>query len=103
MNYIFKSSGIYFGFIINNYLFSRDGVYLGWLENNLVWDGQTGQFRGQLHKMNEYFYVVINLYALRPLPKKPVTPPSSPVSPLPSHINISAITLPIGFQDAFKS
>jgi len=99
-NYIFKSSGIYFGFIVNNYLFSRDGVYLGWLENNLVWDGQTGQFRGELLKIGNYYYVVMNLYSLRPLPKKPIISPPPPTSPLPSG-NINMINLPIGFQDAF--
>jgi len=33
--YIFKSNGIYLGFLHMGNVFSRDGVYLGWVEGNL--------------------------------------------------------------------
>jgi hypothetical protein len=96
MSSIYKSTGIYLGFISNGSLFSRDGVYLGWIEGQFVWD-TAGKFRGQL--WNEK-YIVINRFAVPPVPKPPRPVPPTPGLPNPPP-NIVPITLPIGWVDSF--
>lgn len=92
MQFVFKSSGTYFGFISNGFLYSRDGEYLGWLEGLYVWD-TTGRFRGQLWQSK---YVIINRFAVTPVPRPPRTPPSTPPLPNPQP-NIAAVALPTGW------
>jgi hypothetical protein len=95
MKYIFKSNGIYLGFVQGDYLFSRDGEYLGWIEGNLVWD-KTGDYRGYL----EGDYILRNLYSIKPVPRVPrVTPVSQPL-PVPP-VNKVPMILSVGVTDAF--
>ena len=97
MDFVFKSTGQYLGFIHNNYLFSRDGFYLGWIEGNYVWDAQ-GQFRGTL--TSDRRYILKNLYTIPPVPRVPR--PFPPIPPLPAPPpNIPPTLLPIGVVDAF--
>lgn len=97
---IFQSSGQYLGFIREDgYILSRDGVYLGWLEGNFAWD-KDGQFRGQLSKINENYYILKNMYSVSPVPKTPRPVPSVSTVPNPFP-NIASIQLKIGFKDGF--
>ena len=96
---IFKSSGIYLGFIDNDFLFSRDGQYLGWLEGAHVW-GADGQYRGNLNETNGNLYILRNMFVSMPIPRPPKISPNSPSLPQPP-ANINPIQLPIGFVDAF--
>ncbi len=100
-DFIFKSTGIYLGFILEDgYIFSRDGIYLGWTEeNNYVWDS-NGQFRGIIEKINGNNYILRNTYTVPPVPRSPRVAPPSPSVPSPL-ANISPIALPIGYKDAF--
>jgi hypothetical protein len=97
--YIFKSSGIYLGFVSNGFIFSRDGLYLGWLEGEFAWDA-SGNFRGILFERNEHKYIVTNRFSVPPVPRSPKSEPQTPVLPAPP-INIVPISLPVGFVDAF--
>lgn len=96
MNFIFKSNGVYIGFISTGSLFSRDGEYWGWVENNYVWDSR-GNFRGQIWNSK---YIIFNQFAVSPVPRLPKLPPSTPVLPQPP-INLSPVTLPTGWSDSF--
>jgi hypothetical protein len=95
-DYIFKSNGIYLGFIENGNLFSRDGAFLGWMDNVHAWDS-SGRYRGQ--RWNQR-YIITNTFALAPLPRPPRQAPSVPPLPDPP-ANIHPITLPTGWKDAF--
>lgn len=97
MNFIFRSTGQYLGFIVNGYLFSRDGEYLGWVEGNFVWD-KSGQYRGSF--TNDGKYIVRNIYTVLPVPRAPRPYPITPSLPAPQ-ANIAPIVLPIGLVDAF--
>jgi len=100
-NHIFKSNGIYLGFLRgDNYLFSRDGFYLGWIESGYAWDS-NGQFCGQLTKIGQNSYILKNMYAVQPLPKKPKPVPLPLTSILEPQSNISPISLPFGLADGF--
>jgi len=100
MTPIYKSSGIYLGFIHNNYLFSRDGIYLGWMNGqNYVWDTH-GNYAGQLKQYNARNYIVRHVYNLAPVSKFPQPMPVTPALPNPPP-NVPPIPLPIGEQDAF--
>jgi len=96
MNHIFKSTGIYIGFIANGFLFSRDGEYLGWIENTFVWDAK-GRFRGQIWQEK---YIIYNPFAVSPVPRTPRSAPQMPVVP-PPPANIGPVTLPTGWADSF--
>jgi hypothetical protein len=96
MNPIFKSNGIYIGFIFNGVLFSRDGEYWGWVEDNFVWDSR-GNFKGQIWNQQ---YIIFNKFAVSPIPRMPRPAPPTPVLPLPQ-ANIPAVALPTGWVDAF--
>lgn len=99
--YIFKSTGQYLGFIINNHLFSRDGAYLGWIDNGLAW-GADGQFRGVLLPItsSDRAYILRNKFTVSPLPKTARSAPATPAIPAPV-ANIAPIPLPLGYEDAF--
>lgn len=97
MQYIYKISGIYLGFIVNGTLYSRDGDYLGWIEGRFAWD-TTGRFRGQI--WNEK-YIITNRFGVQPLPKTPrPEPEEAPTLPDPPP-NIGPVTLPTGWADSF--
>lgn len=97
MKLIFRTNGIYIGFIKNNYIFSRDGEYLGWVEeNNFCWD-LKGRFKGQIY-MDKY--IILNQFTVIPLPRMPKMPPITPALPNPP-ANIVPISLPVGFVDSF--
>ena len=101
-NYIFKSSGQYFGFVDkdNGNIFSWDGQYLGWVDGNYVWD-TAGQFRGEIKEIAGHFYILKNMYVLPPLPKSPKLNPLPIISaPTPQSV-IPPITLDIGWVDGF--
>lgn len=97
MSSIYKTTGTYFGFISNGSIFSRDGEYLGWIEGRFAWD-KDGRFRGQIWKEK---YIIVNRFAVPPVPKgpraAPVPPPALPDPPP----NIQAVPLPTGWTDAF--
>jgi hypothetical protein len=96
-DYIFKSNGSYLGFVEGGNLFSRDGAFLGWIENNIhTWDS-SGRYRGQ--RWNNK-YVIVNTFALTPVPRPPRQVPTPPPLPDPP-ANIPAIALPTGWKDAF--
>lgn len=97
MRPIFKSTGIYVGFILNGALFSRDGDYLGWLEGNYVWDAKSGRFRGQVWNDK---YITVDQFAVQPLPKQTKAKPATPPLPHPPP-NISPVALPTGWIDSF--
>ena len=97
MNFIFKSTGQYFGFIVDDYLFSRDGEYLGWIEGKYAWD-KSGLFRGIV--TDDKRYIVRNIYTILPVPRAPRPHPSTPSLPTPQ-ANIASIVLPVGYIDAF--
>ncbi len=97
--FIFKSNGYYLGFIQNGFLFSRDGIYLGWLEGQYVWD-INGKFRGVVTQSQNYTYILLNQFAISPLPKPSKALPGVPLLP-PPQANIPATSLPIGWVDAF--
>ncbi|MEK7613802.1 MAG: 4-fold beta flower protein [Patescibacteria group bacterium] len=97
MNPIFRSNGIYIGFISSDgILFSRDGEYLGWVEDDFVWDSK-GKFRGQLWNNR---YIILNKFAVSPIPRTPRLAPLNPIIP-PPPVNIPAVALPTGWSDAF--
>lgn len=98
-NHIYKTSGIYLGFLNNDLLFSRDGDYLGWTEGQFVWDS-TGKFRGMIAEIKGNKYILKDRFSMPPLTKPPkavntaVNPPTAPA-------NIAPITLPVNLVDAF--
>ena len=96
MQYIFRSTGIYIGFVANGTLFTRDGEYLGWVEGPYAWDA-SGRFRGQFWGDG---YLIVNRFAVPPVPKLPRVPPSRPMLPNPPP-NRLPVALPTGWQDAF--
>jgi hypothetical protein len=97
MHFIFKTTGVYLGFIKDGNLFSRDGEYLGWVEGTHVWD-KAGRFRGQLWNGNKY--IISNRFAVAPVPRPPKpVPPSTPLPAPPA--NIAAVPLPTGWLDSF--
>jgi hypothetical protein len=96
-DFVFKSNGAYLGFIENGNLFSRDGVFLGWIEGIHAWDS-TGRYRGQ--RWNQNKYIIVNTFALPPVPRPPKQTPTPPPLPDPP-ANIAAIVLPTGWKDAF--
>ena len=96
MSFIYKTTGIYLGFISNGSIFSRDGEYLGWLEGIYAWD-KDGRFRGQLWKER---YIVLNRFVVPPVPKAPrvsIKPTALPDPPP----NLSPIAVPTGWVDSF--
>lgn len=97
--FIYKSSGIYLGFIRNGYLYSRDGVFLGWLDNEYVWDS-NGQFRGTVIEFNNNRYVLTKRFMLNPAPRSPKHVKQEIALPNPPS-NISPISLPIEYIDSF--
>lgn len=99
IKYIFRSTGQYLGFIMNNYLFTRDGAYLGWIDNRLAW-GADGQYRGAILEVENRAYVVRNKFTASPLPKSPRAAPATPAIPAPV-ANTTPIVLPLGYEDAF--
>lgn len=100
-NFVYNSTGQYLGFIQNNSLYSRDGEYRGWVEGNFVWD-LGGKFRGVITEIGGYKYILLNIFALLPVPRppRPYLPSVTPVSP--SVTVIRPITLPVGIVDGFK-
>lgn len=101
--FLYKSNGNYFGFIQGDTIFNRDGVPLGWLDGTFVWD-TTGRFRGNLMKnktMAQANYIWLNKFSILPLPKSPKPIQSLPTLPPPPQ-NILAVTLPVGWIDAFE-
>lgn len=96
MSSIYKTSGSYLGFISNGSIFSRDGEYLGWIEGKFAWD-REGKFRGQLWQDR---YIIVNRFAVQPLPKVPRVPPLRPILPNPPP-NIVPVTVPTGWSDGF--
>jgi len=97
MNLIFKSSGIYLGFLSNGYIFSRDGEYLGWMEDNFAWDTK-GRFRGQLWNDK---YIILNRFAVSPIPRTARMTPPTPALPAPP-ANTAPVLLPTGWVDSFS-
>jgi|SRR3989344_7803852 len=97
--FVFKSNGIYLGFIKNDFIFSRDGAYLGWLEGQYAWDN-LGRFRGVMMPQNGHNYILFNQFSMPPVPKTPKPAPAAQVIPAPQQ-NIQPITLPVGFIDGF--
>lgn len=96
---IFKTNGVYLGFIHENNIFNRDGIYLGWLENQFAW-GSDGQYRGQLKNIGDSSYILRNIYSAPPVPKTPRSIPTPPPIPNPPP-NIAPISPDIGLKDAF--
>lgn len=92
--FLFKSTGIYAGFIYEGNIFSRDGEYFGWVEGTNVWD-RNGNYRGQIYLGN---YVVKSLFVISPVPRVPKATPATPQFPNPPP-NRLPITLPVGFVD----
>lgn len=96
MNPIFRTNGIYLGFILNDSLFSRDGEYLGWIENDFVWDSK-GRFRG---KKFQDKYIIFNRFAVPPVSRQPRPVLNVPAIP-PPPVNLQPIVLPPGWVDSF--
>lgn len=96
MTPIFRTNGMYLGFMLNSFLFSRDGEYLGWIENNYFWNSE-GKFLGQIWQEK---YIIFNQFAVPPVPKNPRIAPTTPAIP-PPPANISPTTLSTGWKDAF--
>ena len=97
---IYKSSGLYIGFILQDNFFRWDGKYLGWLDNqNFIWD-KDGNFRGQLVEKNGNHYALKNSFQIPPVSKPARPVPVTPIPPTPSG-PVSPISLPIGEEDAF--
>ncbi len=97
---IFRSDGIYLGFIKDDFLFSRDGVYMGWVEGTFVWD-KNGNFRGLLENKSGVYYILLERYTILPTPRTPkISPNTTPPNP-PGQIQ--PITLPPGVADGFSS
>jgi hypothetical protein len=102
MQFVFKSSGIYLGFISGTSLFSRDGEYLGWIEGLHVWDPQ-GRYRGQLWSAvpnSPNKYVITNRFRVAPVPRPAKPIPAKPPLPAPP-ANLAPVILPTGWADAF--
>jgi len=98
---IYKSTGLYLGFIYNQNLFSRDGNYLGWVNGqNYVWD-KNGNYAGQLKQYNGRYSIVKHIYDLSPVSKIPQPFPETPILPNPPP-NLPEISLPVGEVDAFQ-
>ncbi|MCL4200573.1 hypothetical protein KJZ67_04525 [Patescibacteria group bacterium] len=95
---IYKSNGLYLGFIRNGFLYSRDGVYMGWLENDFVWDA-NGQFKGVLLKIGDYSYILTKRFTLKPTPRTPRIASNQAAIPNPPSIN--PISLPVELMDAY--
>lgn len=95
--FVFKSTGVYVGFIVNGSLYSRDGEYLGWIEGKHVWDA-AGRYRGQL--WHDDRYIIFNRFGVTPVPRAPKPSPAPQALPNPP-ANIPAIALPTGWQDSF--
>ncbi|MEY2486832.1 MAG: hypothetical protein QOH39_2480 [Verrucomicrobiota bacterium] len=93
---IYRTNGTYLGFISNGFIFSRDGQYLGWIDGQHAWDA-AGRFRGQ--RWNKK-YIILNRFAVQPLPKHPRGTPATPALPDPPP-NISPIAPPTGWVDGF--
>jgi len=97
---IYKSSGQFIGFTVQDNIFSWDGKYLGWIDNqNFIWD-KDGNFKGQLVQQNENSYALRNSFRIPPISKSPRATPATPVLPIPS-APVAPITLPMGVEDAF--
>lgn len=98
--FIYKSNGLYFGFITNGYLYSRDGIYLGWIEGQFVWDTR-GQFRGAIVDVAGNKLILIKRFTLVPPQRTPRPAPTTPITVPNSPSNISAISLSVEFKDGF--
>lgn len=97
---IYKSTGLYIGFILQDNFFSWDGKFLGWLDNqSFIWD-RDGNFRGQLVEKNGIHYILRNSFQIPPLSKPARSVSPSPIPPTPS-APVPSIILPIGVEDAF--
>jgi hypothetical protein len=100
MDLVYRSGGIYLGFISNNYLFSRDGVYMGWIDGNYVWDS-FGRFRGTLINRDGYKYIWYNQLVMPPNNRTPKTAPTNITPPTNPVAVISPVNPPVGYKDSF--
>lgn len=99
---IFRSDGVYIGFVKEGYIYSRDGIYLGWLDGKYAWD-RKGFFRGVLTDIdNEKSLILLNKFSIPPTQRiskeaENIIPPPDPVP------NIKPpMQLPIGIIDGFN-
>lgn len=97
---IYKSSGQYIGFIVQDNIFRWDGMYLGWIDNQkYIWD-RNGNFRGKLSLQNGNYYALRNTFQVPPVSRAPRAVPTSPVPPTPSSA-VQPVQLPMGVEDSF--
>lgn len=96
IKYLFKTNGLYTGFIHDGNIFSRDGVYIGWLDGKYVWDS-AGNFRGELHDDK---FILKNQLIIPASSRPSKAPPLVPQLPNPAP-NILPYVPPVGFTDAF--
>jgi|SRR3989344_3730558 len=97
---IYKSSGHYIGFTVQDNIFRWDGKYLGWIDNqNFIWD-KEGNFKGRLVEQNGIHYALKNTFDIPPVSKAPRVTPATPVLPTPSS-SVAPINPQIGVEDAF--
>ena len=82
MEFIYKTTGNYFGFIKEGLLYSRDGEYLGWVEDGkFVWDAK-GNFRGFVFtpEKREEKFIIRDRFSLSPTTRTP-KPAVGPITP----------------------
>jgi hypothetical protein len=98
--FIYKTSGVYLGFIRNGFLYSRDGIFLGWIDDDYVW-GASGQFKGFLIELSGSKYILTKRFVLKPSPRSPKSVPAEVALPNPP-ANVPPISLPVDLIDAFN-
>jgi hypothetical protein len=93
---IFRWSGEYFGFILNDRFFDHAGKYLGWMsDEGAIWSAD-GTFVGELVDNN---YVLRRIAMINPLPRIPQLPPLPPLPILPSLPRLPRLQR-LGYRDA---
>lgn len=98
---IYRLSGQYLGFVVQENIFRWDGYFLGWLDTqNFIWD-KNGVFRGRLVEQNGNLYALRSNFLVLPVARSPRTTPPTP-SPLPTPTGpVQAYQATIGVEDAF--
>lgn len=77
---VYRWSGEYFGFVLNNWIFDAASRHVGWVHNGKVWQAGTGKYLGELF---EGCYVLKNTMLVDPVNRVARVNPVAPVSPVP--------------------
>ena len=95
MEFIYRWTGEYFGFISEDNLFDANSNWIGWIKDKKVWQAD-GNFLGEIYENN---YILRRKTEVFPVPMEPHSPPVPPVAPDPP-VNRAARVRLAGWEDA---